>query len=364
MREHSIAMIFCVIQIFTFGNLSVGKETNGSESVGSIRRKAKEALDKVKPLVRNREDVLYLVDFDNTIHTQEGRPIRMEGFIDRDVIMKSLLDRASEVDDENSEKIRDFLVARSVELRNYRVDSFTTVQKLFRNSEEFRRDISKSVGVFFSKMAAPNHRISYLLEFGCSRDQIEANYTNMSRDYIRYYEGMMQNPVVVEIICQLLHANKKVVIFTDNSEANVLVGVKHIKLEETITKRLAELGTKLDPKVPIISGETDINGILPMDLSVKPLIPIISMFKRRPNISEHFFEISTKKCPNSKEILERELSEKYGIDTKNTKFVIFDDSLEILENLEKQGVVPVHVDKSNVAPLVTGAAGRAKPKTR
>ncbi|MDR1494531.1 MAG: hypothetical protein LBI29_00655 [Rickettsiales bacterium] len=361
MGKYRMAVVLFTTQVWAIGigvlraEKKAVKPGPGGSSIEQIAKNILEEVEKKRPQGRVKDSgIVYMVDFDNTIHTQEG-PIRIEPIIDEDVLMKSLLDRADGSADEYSEKIRDFLVARAVELGNYRIDSFATIQELFRDNKNFRKDLSKSVGVYFEKKATPNQRISYLLEFGCSRDQIESNYTNMSKNYTRYYTGIKQNPAVVEIISQLLHAKKKVVILTDNSEANVLVGFRYMKLEETIEKRLAELGTTLDPKIPIIAGETDINGILPIDLNMRPLIPIISMFKRRPKISEHFFEISTKKCSGYRKIVERELKEKYDIDTKNKTFVMIDDNPAVLDNLAKQGIVPVLVEG---ARLTVGSPGK------
>jgi hypothetical protein len=119
-------------------------------------------------------------------------------------------------------------------------------------------------------------------------------------------------------------------------------------LEEIMKKRLAELGTALDPEVPLVAGETNINGILPINLNIKPRIPIISMFKRRPEISDNFFEISTKRCPGYRKVFERELKEKYNIDTEGKTFVLFDDNPNVLKILAQQGVIPVLVEKSKL----------------
>ncbi|MDR3078656.1 MAG: hypothetical protein LBU15_01310 [Rickettsiales bacterium] len=365
MDRRAVAIVLFMAGALARGSLWAEKQAAQTGLGGSVERRARGILEKLEKerqrLAGGGSDYLYVVDFDGTMHARENEgPIRLEPFIDERVIMKSLLDRAEGVEDEYSEKIRDFLVARAVELGSYRIDSFSTIRRLFREDENFRKDVSKRVGAYFERKAAPNHRIAYLLEFGCSRDQIEFNYTNMSREYIKYYEGIEQNSIVIEIVCQLLQAKKKVVIFTDNSEANVLVASHHLKLEETMRKRLAELGTTLDPKIPIMAGETNINGILPIDLNVRPLIPIVSMFKRRPKVSEHFFEISTKRCPNSREVLERELAEKYDIDAKDMAFVVFDDNQSILDNLRRQGMVPVLV---NVSKITVGSVGSpADPK--
>ncbi|GHU29610.1 hypothetical protein FACS1894152_7930 [Bacilli bacterium] len=341
LKKCNIAIIVLLGQLFRLGSISaLTSET--------IEREAKSIIEQIKvlPASKNKK-IVYLFDFDNTIHTQDP-PWRMEGVIDEKVIMASLFDRVRAIDDIYSQKIIAFLLEQSSNLKDYKVKSFDDIRRLFKNDKKYREDLTMLVSGFFKEKAAPNHRISYLLEFGCSPEQIEANYTNISRQFKYYYTGITPNPVVVEIMCQLIHAKKKVFILTDNTEANVLVGANYMKLEDIMRKRLAELGTKIDKKIPIFAGETDIHGILPVNPKTKPMVRIISIFKHRPEISNNFFEISTKKCTNSRKVVELELEKKYNVKIgKNTALVLFDDSASILDNVEKQGIIPVFVEGAN-----------------
>ncbi|MDR1494522.1 MAG: hypothetical protein LBI29_00610 [Rickettsiales bacterium] len=316
------------------------------ESIESRAKSIIDSLDRLR-ILKNDNDALYMFDFNNTLYIQNG-PKKLGSVIATDVVMKSLLDRASEMRDDHAQNIEDFLVARAVELGSHRITSFAIVRKLYENDENFRTNLAELVYKHFRKKVALNHRISYLLNFGCSREQIEANYNRMTKDYLRYYRTIEQNPIIVEIISQLLVANKKVIIFTDGAEADVLAGSHHMGLEETIVKRLAEFGVKLDSRTLIIAGESRMKEAQRLEPGVGVLVPLVSLFKRRAKISEYFFDITAKDCPNSRRLLEMELKEVYGLDTKNTMLVMFDDSPSILKSLENQGVVPVRVDGTRV----------------
>jgi hypothetical protein len=178
---------------------------------------------------------------------------------------------------------------------------------------------------------------------------------------MRYYADLKQNPIVVEIMCQLLAADRNVMIFTDNSETNVLAGLDHVELEKTIEKRLAKLGKSLDPRIPIFAKGNTMRRLQTANPSTRPLIPIVSVFRHKPKIAEHFYEIIAKEHPNSKKFLGIELREKYGINTGNTMMVMFDDSDGVLDNLERQGIVPVMVKGSDATIRKTQAANMPEP---
>ncbi|MDR3079147.1 MAG: hypothetical protein LBU15_03850 [Rickettsiales bacterium] len=348
-RVKTLAIVL-LLSVAGLGTLGLGRfwralpPLEPRESSGeSLEERAKSVVARLDRLrtARGNADALYMFDFNNTLYIQKGLK-KLGSAIATDVVMKSLFDRAEGVEDDYSEKIRDFLVARAVELGNYSIESFTNIKELYRSNENFKTDLTELVYRHFRRKIALNHRISYLLSFGCSEEQIEANYSAMTRDYCKTVE---QNPLVVEIICQLLAAGRKVIIFTDSAEADVLTCSRSMGLEETIARRLGELGSRLDPETLTIAGESrmrEARGVKPG--AARPLIPIVGLFRRRTRISEYFFSIVAKDCQDSRESLETELREVYGLDISNSMLVMFDDSHSILKNLERQGVVPVYVD--------------------
>ncbi|MDR2778249.1 MAG: hypothetical protein LBB13_01970 [Rickettsiales bacterium] len=302
----------------------------------------------VKEVVGYKHPVVF-VDFDNTIYMKKDLKL-LEGEIDKVIIMKSLIEARDSVTGSNVAEASRYLVEQATALEKDRFKNLSDVKKGYIGDSGFRNNLTERIARDFTNRAKPNHRVSYLLNLGFSSNYLEKVYTEMSKNYQEYYEGIRPNLTIVEFICQLVRLKVPVFILTDNSEANVMVGFRHMNLDNYIRNRVSELGRKIDQKIPIVAPETDIHGVIPVNLDEKPIIPIISFLKLRPGASyPNQFETGSKRSPEIlvtiKEILER----KHGIDlNRGTTYVLFDDSDEIVDIFVSKGCKGYLVDGDNI----------------
>lgn len=151
----------------------------------------------------------------------------------------------------------------------------------------------------FKEQSNYNHYINSLLNYGISFDSIRNAYINTTKFASKYYyKDILPNKKLInEFIKLYKQKNKTVILWSDNSEEHIKIGMKILNINDQI-----------------------INNLI-----------IVSLFKEK--------HMNIKRMPNSINDLKVELYKKSIITNIRDKFnfIVYDDSIDVLNSLYKQG---------------------------
>ena len=248
------------------------------------------------------QDTWFLFDFDNTMYLKLADS-SLEQFIDEHVILGLLLEGIKQ----KNQIITKYL------LNVHGINNINIfLEKI--NEKEYRENFTNLLAKDFNQKAAPNHRISYLTNFGFTPEQIYSKYAELRQFAPIFYKNIESNKFMEYIFINSYNSSRAI-IYTDNSRENVLAG-------------FSLLNCKID----------------------ESHLPILSMFKEDEN--HNVTKISTKK---QKTVVDdfidfcNKNNTTAAIDLKN--IVFFDDNRGIVENMAKNGIKSVLISDNKLTSL-------------
>ena len=245
------------------------------------------------------QDTWFLFDFDNTMYLKLNDGT-IEQFIDEHVILGLLLES---IEQKNQTTIKYLSDVHKIDDINIFLENI--------KEKDYRENFTNLLAKDFGEKAAPNHRISYLTNFGFTPEQIYSRYAELAQFAPDFYKNIKSNKFI-EYLFIYSYDNLRVIIYTDNSKENVLAGF------------------------PLLGIEIDGSNL-----------PIISMFKEDKD--HNVIKISTKKQETIVSDLTTFLNENMIASTANlTNFIFFDDNRTIIENMAKNGIKSVLVSDNKL----------------